>query len=41
MQGGHRFTVTVSWRHRFTVTVTLRGQKAVFKVTSPKAMAMK
>ena len=27
--------------HRFTVTVTLKGQKAVFKVTSPKLMAMK
>jgi len=26
---------------RFTVTVTLRGQKAAFDVTSPKAMAMK
>ena len=31
MQGGHRFTVTV----------TLKGQKATFSVTSPKAMAMK
>jgi len=27
--------------HRFTVTVTLKGQKAVFKLTSPKMMAMK
>lgn len=27
--------------HRFTVTVTLRGQKAVFHVTSPKTMSMK
>ena len=25
--------------HRFTVTVTLKGQKAVFNVSSPKAMA--
>lgn len=27
--------------HRFTVTVALKGQKAVFNVTSPKAMSMK
>jgi hypothetical protein len=26
---------------RFTVTVSLKGQKAVFKVTSPKSMSMK
>lgn len=26
---------------RFTVTVTLKGQKAVFNVTSPNAMSMK
>jgi hypothetical protein len=31
MQGGHRFTVTV----------TVKGEKAAFTVTSPKAMSMK
>lgn len=33
--------VPMAGGHRFTVTVTVKGQKAVFNVTSPKMMAMK
>ena len=37
----HGNNVPMAAGHRFTVTVTLKGQKAVFNVTSPKPMAMK